>query len=55
MLEFDSYDGSMDETKNKLKNKSPKQKKLTNYIKKHPNSTFSDDDGNNINPTPGKN
>ena len=28
--------------------------KATNYIKKHPNSTFSDEDGNNLNPTPGK-
>ena len=31
-----------------------KAKKITNYIKKHPNSTFSDDDGNSINQTPGK-
>ena len=28
--------------------------KATNYIKKHPNSTFSDEEGNNLNPTPGK-
>jgi hypothetical protein len=55
MLEFDSYDGSMDETKKQIKKIESKAKKTTNYIKKHPNSTFSDDDGNNINPTPGKN
>ena len=55
MLEFDSYDGSMDETKKQIKKIDSKAKKITNYIKKHPNSTFSDDDGNNINPTPGKN
>jgi hypothetical protein len=54
MLEFDSYDGSMDETKKQIKKIESKAKKTTNYIKKHPNSTFSDDDGNNINPTPGK-
>jgi hypothetical protein len=55
MLEFDSYDGSMDETKKQIKKIESKAKKITNYIKKHPESTFSDDDGNNINPTPGKN
>jgi hypothetical protein len=27
---------------------------VTNYIKKHPNSTFSDDEGNVINPNPNK-
>ena len=54
MLEFDSYDGSMDETKKQIKKIESKAKKTTKYIKKHPNSTFSDDDGNNINPTPGK-
>ena len=55
MLEFDSYDGSMDTPKKQIKKIESKAKKVTNYIKKHPNSTFSDDDGNNINPTPGKN
>lgn len=53
-LEYDSYDGSMDETKKQIKKIEGKAKKVTNYIKKHPNSTFSDDDGNNINQTPGK-
>ena len=55
MLEFDSYDGSMDETKKQIKKIDSKAKKVTNYIKKHPESTFSDDNGNNINQTPGKN
>ena len=55
MLEYDSYDGSMDETKKQINKIESKAKKVTNYIKKHPNSTFSDDDGNNINQTPGKN
>ena len=54
MLEFDSYDGSMDETKKEIKKIESKAKKITNYIKKHPNSTNSDEDGNNINQTPGK-
>ena len=54
MLEFDSYDGSMDETKKQIKKIESKAKKISNYIKKHPNSTYSDDDGNNINQTPGR-
>jgi hypothetical protein len=53
-LEFDSYDGSMDETKKQIKKMEGKARKVTNYITKHPDSTFSDDDGNNINQTPGK-
>jgi len=53
-LEYDSYDGSMDETKKEIKKIEGKAKKVTNYIKKHPNSTNSDDEGNNINQTPGK-
>jgi len=54
MLEFDSYDGKMDETKKQIKKIESKAKKVSNYIKKHPNLTFSDDDGNNINQTPDK-
>lgn len=55
MLEFDSYDGKMDETKKQIKKIESKAEKVTNYITKNPLSTFSDDDGNNINQTPGKN
>jgi len=54
MLEFDSYDGSMDETKKQIKKIESKAKKVSDYIKNHPNSTYSDDDGNNINQTPGR-
>ena len=54
-LEFDSYDGSMDEPKKQIKKIESKAKKVTNYLKKHPNATFGDEDGNNINQTPGKN
>ena len=39
-LEFDSYDGSMDETKKQIKKIEGKARKVTNYITKHPNSTF---------------
>ena len=53
-LEYDSYDGKMDETPKQIKKIEKKAKKVTNYIKKHPGSTFSDDDGNNINPNAGK-
>jgi hypothetical protein len=53
-LEYDSYDGSMDETKKQIKKIEGKAKKITNYMKKHPESTNSDEDGNNINQTPGK-
>jgi len=55
MLEFDSYDGSMDETKKQIKKIEGKAKKITNYMVKHPDSTNSDEDGNSINQTPGKN
>jgi hypothetical protein len=54
MLEYDSYDGLMDETKKQIKKIEGKAKKITNYIKKHPESTNSDEDGNSINQTPGK-
>jgi len=55
MLEFDSYDGKMDETPKQIKSIEKKAKKVTNKIKKNPYLTFSDDDGNVINQTPGKN
>jgi len=55
MLEFDSYDGKMSKTKEEIKKIESKAKKVTNYIKKHPELTFGDEDGNVINQTPGKN
>ena len=54
MLEYDSYDGKMDEPKKQIKKIESKAKKESDYLKKHPNLTSSDDDGNNINQTPGK-
>jgi hypothetical protein len=54
-LEYDSYDGSMDEPKKQIKKLESKAKKITNYMTKHPDSTSGDEDGNSINQTPGKN
>jgi hypothetical protein len=54
LLDYDSYDGKMNTPKKQIKKIEDNAKKITNYIKKHPNSTTSDDDGNNINQTPGK-
>jgi hypothetical protein len=53
-LEYDSYDGKIDTPKKKIKSIEKKAKKSSEYLKKHPNLTFSDDEGNIINPFPGK-
>lgn len=53
-LEYDSYDGSMETPKKQIKKLEKQAKKITNKITKNPNLTFSDDDGNNINQTPGR-
>ena len=53
-LEYDSYDGSMETPKKQIKKIEKRAEKVTNYIKKHPMSTFSDDEGNVINQFPGK-
>lgn len=56
LLQYDSYDGKMDERRKQIKQIEKVASKVTNYIKRHPYSTFSDDDGNNINQFPkGKN
>ena len=49
LLSYDSYDGSMDERLGQIKKIEATAKKITNYIKHHPYSTFSDDDGSIIN------
>ena len=54
MLGYDSYDGSMDETKKQIKKIETSANKVSNFLKKHPNLTSSDEDGNNINQTPGR-
>ena len=53
MLSYDSYDGKMSLPKKQTSKIERKAKKESDYLKKHPNLTFSDDDGNNINQTPG--
>ena len=56
LLQYDSYDGKMDLRRKQIKQIETQAKKVTDYIKKHPNSTFSDEDGNVINQYPkGKN
>lgn len=54
MLAYDSYDGKMSLPKKQISKIERKAKKESDYLKKHPNLTLSDDDGNNINQTPGK-
>lgn len=53
MLSYDSYDGKMSLLKKQTSKIERKAKKESDYLKKHPNLTLSDDDGNNINQTPG--
>jgi hypothetical protein len=51
-LEYDSYDGKMSTPKNKRKKLEKVARKVTNFIKNHPESTNSDEDGNVLNRTP---
>ena len=53
LLQYDSYDGKMDERIDQIKKIEKQAKKITNYMKKHPYATFSDDDGNIVNQYPG--
>jgi hypothetical protein len=53
-LEYDSYDGKMDTSKKNIKKIETKAKKNSEFMKKHPELSVSDKDGNVINPTPGK-
>jgi predicted ribonuclease toxin of YeeF-YezG toxin-antitoxin module len=50
-LAYDGYDGKMSTPKNKIKKMETNARKISNYIKKHPN--VSDDDGNNLNSSNG--
>jgi hypothetical protein len=52
-LGYDSYDGKMSTPKKKIKKMENKAKNISNYIKNHPTLTSGDDEGNNINQTPG--
>jgi hypothetical protein len=51
-LEYDSYDGKMETPKKQIKKLEKIASKSTNYLKNHPETTFSDEDGNIINRTP---
>ena len=54
-LEYDSYDNKMERSKKQIGKEEKMAKKVYNYIKNHPNATFSDVEGNPINRFPGKN
>jgi hypothetical protein len=54
-LEYDSYDGKIERTKKQIGKEEKLAKKDYNRIKNNPKFTFSDEDGNPINATPGKN
>ena len=54
-LEYDSYDGNMERTKKQIGKEEKIAKKIYNYIKNHPETTSSDEDGNPINQFPDKN
>jgi hypothetical protein len=53
-LAVDSYDGKLDVSKKTANKMEKKARKTSKFLKKHPEITNSDDDGNNINQTPGK-
>jgi hypothetical protein len=52
LVAYDSYDKQWDLRRDQIINLEKIAKKVTDYIKKHPYSTFSDEDGNPLNPTP---
>jgi hypothetical protein len=52
-LAYDSYDGQMSTPKNKISKMEKEALKISKKIKNHP--TMNDEDGDNINQTPGKN
>ena len=54
-LAYDSYDGKMERSKKQRKKEENIANKIYNFIKYHPDATFSDIEGNPINQFPGKN
>ena len=54
LLQYDSYDGKMDERLDQIKQIEKTAKKITDKIRRNPHMTMSDDDGDIINPTSGK-
>ena len=55
LVAYDSYDHDWDLRSGQIRELEKLAKKVTNFIKNHPESTNSDEDGNIINQTPGKN
>ena len=54
-LQYDSYDGKMERSKKQQKKEELIANKIYNFIKNHPDATFSDTEGNPINQFPEKN
>jgi hypothetical protein len=54
LLQYDSYDGKMEERLDQIKQIEKTAKKITDKIRRNPYMTMSDDEGNPVNPTPGK-
>jgi hypothetical protein len=52
LVAYDSYDHDWDLTQNQRQRLEKTAKKISNFIKKHPESTNSDEDGNILNRTP---
>ena len=52
LVAYDSYDHDWDLTQNKRQSLEKTAKKISNFIKKHPDATNSDEDGNVLNRTP---
>ena len=52
LVQYDSYDHQWDLRSKQIKELEKTARKVTDYIKHHPYSTFSDQDGNVINATP---
>lgn len=52
LVAYDSYDKKFDLRRNQIQKLEKTARKITDYIKHHPYSTFTDEDGGIINPTP---
>jgi len=55
LVAYDSYDHKFDLKKNEIKKLETRAKKVSNYLKYHPEATFTDEDGGIINQTPSGN
>lgn len=52
LVQYDSYDKKFDLRMDQIKKLEKQASKISDFIKKHPKSTSSDEDGNSINTTP---